>query len=107
MTWYARFIKHFQPLRFQYKALRAAITTFRASFNSAATEAVGTPFLLSTSETCAWIRELELDVAKLKFPVFVALLASNPAVWQVAIFGNTSTNSLTVEATDARAALKT
>lgn len=83
--------------------------TWRASFKRAVTEPTGTPFLPSTSSegADASTRRLALDIennfesASLSC---VTLLMRAVLAWQAAIFGSTSTNSLTVDATDARAA---
>lgn len=108
MTWHASCKRS----TVQNSALLAVITTFRASFSNAFTELVGTLFLISTFPACAFAptRILDLEDFENRFDAerltFVTLLLKSPLPWQAASLGNTSTNSLTVDATDAFAAWK-
>ena len=107
MTWHAT--HKILDLAYQDNALLAATTTCRASFNNASTSLVGTPFLLSTSAGGARALNKECEFAFVCniepiSPNLVTLLKRDLALWHEAIFGNVSTNSLTLAATEALAA---
>ena len=107
MTWHAS--HDISDLVCQHNALLAATTICRASFNNASTAPVGTPFLLSTfaAGICALIKcfafVFECNIEPIS-PNLVTLLRKDLVFWHAAIFGNVSTNSLTLEATEALAA---